>query len=75
MRPYDTVVKHSIPQLTLCRRVTSKDDLVTTLYTPCTTPSATIATDLSVYTCIRLHMLMVRLSEVEILNILKHPRD
>ena len=32
-----------LPPLTFCRRVTQKDDRVTTLYTPWTTPSDTVA--------------------------------
>ena len=49
MRSFDTVEKGPIPQLTLCRSVAPKDDHVTTLHTPCTTPFVTIARNSSVH--------------------------
>ena len=44
---------------------------VTTLYTPCTTPSVTIARNSSARAHIRLHMSTVPNSEAERLSILK----
>ena len=38
MQSCDTEVKRQIPQFTLCRHITPKDNRVTTLCTPCTTP-------------------------------------
>ena len=62
-----------IPPLALCCRVTLKDDRVTTLYTPWTTPSVTMARNSYAHAWNHLRMLTVPNSEAEILNILKHP--
>ena len=53
--------------LTLCRHsVTLKDDRVTTLYTLWTTPSVTVARNLSVHAYFQLRMSLVPKSEVKI---------
>ena len=59
MRSCDTAAKCPIPQLTLCRRITQKDNQVTTLYTPWTTPSVTVARNSYVQPRIHLCMLTV----------------
>ena len=60
-----------LPPLTLCHRITPKDDLVTNLYTLWTTPSVTIVRNSSVHAHIHSHMLTMRWSVAEILNRLK----
>ena len=69
MRSCDSLAKRAEPQLMLCCNVIPKGDQVKTLHTLWTTPSDTIYSSLNV--SVRLHMLMVPNSEVEILSILK----
>ena len=57
----------------ICRRVTPKDNRVTTLDTLWTRPSDTVARNSSAHAHVRLHMLTVPNSETEILSILKIP--
>ena len=49
MQSWDTVVKHPKPLLAVCRRVTPKNDQVTTLYTLWTTTSVTVARNSTVH--------------------------
>ena len=63
MRSCDT-----IPPLTLCHCITTKDDPVTTLYTPWATPSVTIARNSYVHARNHLRMLTLPNLEAEILN-------
>ena len=56
---------------TLCCHITPKHDRVTTVYTPWTTPSVTVARNLSVRVHFSLCTPMVPRSEAEILNISK----
>ena len=58
-----------LPPLSLCCRVTSKYDRVTTLYTP----SVTVARNSSAHASIHLRIPIVPNLEEEILNILKLP--
>ena len=60
MRSCVTVTNHPIPPLILCHRVTPKDDKVTTVYTPWTTPSDTIAKNSCTHAHIRLCMRKVK---------------
>ena len=60
-----------VPPLTLSCRITLKDDRITTLCTPWTTPSITIVRNSYVYAQNRLHMPTAPNSEVDITNILK----
>ena len=64
MRSCDTMTKHLIPQLTLYRCITQKDDQVTTLHTPWTIARNS-------YAHARFHLCMVTVpnSGVEMLNI------
>ena len=55
-----------LPPLTLCPRVTWKDDRVITLYTTWTTPSVTVAGNLHVHAHFRSCMPMVLKSEAKI---------
>ena len=64
-----------IPPLALCRRITPKDDRITTSYTPWTRPSVTIVRNLYVHALNYLRMLTVPKSEVENSNILKLWKD
>ena len=48
-----------VPPLTVSRRITPKDDRITTLYTPWATPSVTVARNSSVYARNRVRMLTV----------------
>ena len=58
-----------------CCCVSPKDDHVTTLYTPWTTPSVTVARNSYMHAQNRPCMPTVHKSEVEILNVLKLPQD
>ena len=60
MRPCVTVAKCPIPPLTLCPCITPKDNRVTTLCTPLTTPSVTVVRNSCVHVRNCLHMLTVR---------------
>ena len=60
-----------VSPLALCRHITLKHEQVTTLYTPGTTSSVTIARNSSVHAQIDLRMLTVPDSKAEILYILK----
>ena len=72
MRPYDTVVKHLFTtHLPYVPHVAPRDDQVTNLYTPWTTPSVTVARNSSGHVCFSLRISTV--SKSEILNILKPP--
>ena len=62
-----------LPPLTLCCHVTPKDDRVTTLHTPWTAASVTVARNSSVHAHIRMRRPMVPNSEAEVLNFLKLP--
>ena len=54
---------------TLCRRITPKDDRITTLCTAWTTPLVTIVRDSYAHVRNHLHMLTVLKSEAETSNI------
>ena len=54
------VTHRTLPPLALCRHVTLKDNSVTTLCTPWTTPSVTVAKNLYAHTLIHLRMLTVQ---------------
>ena len=59
MQSCDTVAKHPIPQLTICRGIIPKDNRVTTLYTPWSKPSVTVDRNLYAHACNHLRMLTV----------------
>ena len=66
-------VAKCLAPLALSNHITPKDDRVTTLYTPWTTPSVTIARNSSTHAHIGLCIPMVPNFEGEIFNILKLP--
>ena len=67
MRPCDKVgVTFNLPPFTLYRPVTPKDNGVSNMYTPWTTPSVTVERNSSAHAHICLRMLKVPNSEEEI---------